>query len=252
VPDGVGDPGPWPGFVAAILSFSATLMAIFVLPESLTTESKSASKKWIDMNAFKLALKTPVILLILATIFICVYSFANFETTLSMLLKGNESSERSPFHFSYRQVCMTFAFIGFTLMFIQGGVVRPASKRVSEPVLATLGSVLEIIGFILVAIAVWNQSVTWLFISLLVIVTGFSCLQPTLNSMLSRAASQTDQGAVLGLGQSVNALARIFGSAAGIPLLKIQAVVPYVSSAVLMLIGAGLIFQITRYLSFKK
>ena len=51
---------------------------------------------------------------------------------------------------------------------------------------------------------------------------------------------------MLGVGQSVNAMARILGSAIGIPLLKFQAISPYWISAFLMSIGAIFIFVAVR------
>lgn len=244
VPSGTGNPGPWPGYIASILSAIALGLAFFLLPESLRPNSSSAARKWIDFRAIHNASKSSVILVILAAIFICVFSFANFETTLSMLIKGSKDIENSPFEFGWKEVCLTFAFIGFTLMIIQGGIVRPLSLRIPERPLAIAGGLLEIVGFALVAVAVQQASTPLLYGALVVIVTGFSCLQPTLNSLLSRAAKEDEQGTIMGLGQSVNALARIFGSALGIPLLKIQLTAPY-------LVGAGLMFIGTLFLYLK-
>ncbi len=147
-------PAPWPGFVASGLSAFALLLAIFKLPESLTANSRAAGRKWIDTKALTKASRSPIIMVILVAIFICVFSFSNFETTLSMLIKGSKDFEKSPFDFTWRQVCGTFAFIGFTLMVIQGGIVRPLSLRIPERTLAIAGGLMEIVGFFLVAMAV--------------------------------------------------------------------------------------------------
>ena len=185
----------------------------------------------------------------LFAIFVCVFSFAAFETTLSLLIKGTSEqieSGETPFQFSFRAVCGTFALIGFTLALIQGGVVRPLSKRLPEVVLATGGAILEVIGFLLIVWAVNQASVPLLFAALFIIVSGFSCMQPSLNSLLSRRTDPRKQGSVLGIGQSTNAMARIFGSAIGIPMLKAWMALPFIFSAALMIAVAGLIMYSVR------
>ena len=237
VVDGDRDPGALPGFLAAGLSLLAFLAAIFLLPESLQRDSDPEKRKWLDFQAIRIAAQSRAILFVLATIFLCVFSFAKFETTLSILIE-----DEALFDFDLKQVCLTYAFIGFTLAVIQGGLVRPLSKRVSETIMATSGAVLEVVGFLIVVLAIGRTSVTLLYVALVVIVTGFSCLQPSLNSLLSRRADPRKQGVILGVGQSVNSLARIVGSAIGIPILTWQTNAPYLLSAILMSLGAVFIF----------
>ena len=176
----------------------------------------------------------------------CVFSFANFETTLSLLIKGTEDIGEVPFQFSFQMVFLTYAFIGFTLALVQGGIVRPLSKHVPEVYLATGGAAVEIIGFGCVVFAIQYQSVTLLFVALIVIVSGFSAMQPSLNSLLSRRADPSKQGVVLGVGQSVNAFARILGSGLGIPMLKASLTIPYWVAAALMGLGAALVMLAVR------
>lgn len=235
VPSGEGDPGPLPGFIAAGLSAVAFAFAIFKLPESLNKDSEQKKRKIFDWEAVAVATRNRAVLFVLATIFLCVFSFAKFETTLSMLIKNQ-------FEFSWQWVCLTYAFIGFTLAIIQGGIVRPISKKVPEAIMATTGALLEVAGFFIVMFAIQNSSATLLFTALIVIVSGFSCLQPSLNSLLSRRTDPRNQGLIMGVGQSVNALARIFGSLIGIPILKYQTTAPFWLSGILMTLGAVFIF----------
>ena len=239
LPSGEGDPGSMPGFLAAGLSLVALLIAYFVLPESLKTDSESANQRRFDMASLRQVAVNRAVVLVLITIFLCVFSFAMFETTLSILIKQS-------FEFSFREICLTFAFIGFTLAFIQGGLVRPLSKRISESILATSGAALEVVGFVIVIYASYYQDLNLFFTAMIVIVTGFSFLQPSLNSLLSRRADPMKQGLVLGVGQSVNALARIFGSLFGLPLLTIGVAAPFSISAGLMLFGAIFIWLAVR------
>lgn len=239
----LGDPGAGPGFVAAGLSAVALLMAIFLLPESHRPGSRvtESARKWFDVGAWRTAVSSRAMSFLLAGFFFCIFAFASFETTLSMLIKGSKSFEAAPFDFSFKQVCLTFALIGFMVALVQGGIARQLSKRVSERNLAIAGALIEVVGFGVLSYAVKLASVNWLFGALAVIVTGYSLMQPSLYSLISRWSDPTKQGKALGVSQSVSAMARIFGSALGIPMLKAFVFLPYIVASVMMLLVAVLI-----------
>lgn len=232
VPSGTGDPGPMPGFAAAALSMFAFVVAIFRLPESLHEDSESASHR-LNASALRTALSVPSVAAVLLSIFVCVFSFANFETTLALMIKGRDSV----FNFSFRQVCLTFAYIGFVLALVQGGGVRRLAGRVSEGVLAASGAIAEIVGFICLAGALHYRSEGMLYFALTIIVSGFAFITPSLNSLLSRRSDPNRQGGILGVGQSTSSLARIAGSGLGIPLLKIHPLLPSIAAVLLMAFG---------------
>ena len=246
VPDRGAVPGPWPGYAAAILSAGALLLALFVLPESLHRGSQSAARKILDLSATYQALTLPSVGLLLVAIFVCVFSFANFETTLSLLIKGSEEGASSPFHFSWGQVCLTYAYIGLTLAIVQGGLVRRLAGHISEGKLAAMGAALELIGFSVMLWAISAASTSLLLVALALVVSGFSFMQPNLQSLLSRRSDPAKQGMILGVGQSVSSLARIAGSGLGIPLLRQSLGMPYYVAAGLMAGGLVLIVVAAR------
>ena len=247
-------PGPWPGFVAAILSGIALLLAVFLLPESLARGSMSKANSgggWWNRDRWKIAFSSKAITVLLFAFFVCIFSFTSLETTLSMLIKGSKDFENPPFEFSFTNVCLTFALIGFLAAIVQGGVVRPLAKFIPENRLAISGATIEIAGFAIMAFAASSGSILWLFGALAIIVCGDACLRPNLYSLLSRWSDPSRQGTVLGVGQSVNALARILGAAIGIPMLKASFLLPfglpYVVSSVLMIAVAGLVVVATKH-----
>ena len=246
VPSGKGDPGPWPGFAAAILSAIAFAMAVFLLPESNRSRLANARRKIFDIDALRLAMTTPRVLFILLAIAICIFAFANLETTFSMVLKGSKDFQSSPFEFSWRDICLTYAFIGFMVAFVQGGLVRPLASHLPEHVLAIGGAAIEFVGFLLVVLAMYQASTVMLFCAMAVVATGYSGIQPSLHSMLSKSSVPENHGAMMGLGQSFNSMARILGSGLAIPLLKLQLFVPYVLGAVMMLFGAAFVAMAKR------
>lgn len=246
VPQQGANPGPWPGYAAAILSAIALSLAIFRLPESLRPGSKRSEHSEFSMKAWRVALGTPSIGFVLVAMFVCVFSFANVETTLTLLISGGRHAPRQLFDFNTRQVCLTYAFIGFTLALVQGGIVRRLADKVHEGILAAAGAGIQIAGFCLTLVAIHQASVVILFVALGLLVSGFAFMQPNLQSLLSRRSDPANQGLILGVGQSVTALARIFGAGIGVPLLRLGMSVPYMTATVLMIFGLSLVIVATK------
>jgi DHA1 family tetracycline resistance protein-like MFS transporter len=244
LPSGEGDPGPGPGFAAAGLSAVALALAWYKLPESLGRGSRAAAHKLFDATAWRDALTTPSIIPLLFALFLCVFAFANFETTLSMLVKGEKVE--SPFDFTFREVMLTFAYIGLSLTIAQGFLVRRLSTRVPEAAMAGAGAITETIGFWLILQAVSHKSLGLLFVALTIVVVGFALLMPSLNSLVSRRSDPLKQGGILGIAQSISSLARIVGPLVGIPLLKRQVGLPYWTAIGVMAVGFVLVLYAAR------
>jgi MFS family permease len=246
VPKAGSEAGPWPGYAAAILSAIALALAAFRLPESLQRNSQPARHREFSLQAWRVALRVPSIPFILVAIFVCIFSFANFETTLSLLVKGSRHAPRPLFEFSQGQVCLTYAFIGLMLALVQGGIVRRLADKIHESRLATTGAAIQVAGFGLTLWAIHQVSVIMLFVALGTVVSGFAFMQPNLQGLLSRRSDPAEQGLVLGVGQSVSSLARIFGAGIGIPLLWQGMEVPYVVATVLMILGTIFVLAASR------
>lgn len=208
-------PGPGPGYAAAALSAAAFVLALLKLPESLQRDHAAhAGRGWLNLSALSDAVAIPSLAALLATVFLCVFAFANFESTLSLLVKDPHGA----FNYSYRDVLLVFAFVGFVLTLAQGMLVRRLSGRLSEGTMATAGAVAEVAGFIWLATSIQNPSLASLLGALCVIVTGFAFITPSLNALISRRSDPTKQGSILGVSQSVSSLARILGPMAALPL----------------------------------
>ena len=163
-----------------------------------------------------------------------VVAFGGFETTLSLLLQSKEL----PFKFRLEQILMYFAFIGIVLTLAQGVLVRRLSGRVSELSLAVAGVIVSIIGFCLLIAAIEPGNLLLLRIASAVEVTGFALITPSLQSLISRRSDPEKQGGVLGISQSVSALARIAGPLVAIPpFIFISPASPYYLSIGLMLVA---------------
>ncbi len=235
-------PSAGPGYLAGGLSFVAFLAAVFLLPESLPAGGRQVDRHWLDTRSLRLAVRRPLILPVLLTIFLTTFAFAEFESTLALVTKALNLSDK----WNY----WVFAYLGFTLMICQGGIVRRLLPRIGEFKTAISGAILLTIGLICVGGVVLAaasakadapgtaRNILLAFYGCLpIVVLGFSFLNPSLQSMLSLNTPEDEQGQVLGLGQGLSALARIGGPFLGITISPRGMHWPLFSAAAIMLVG---------------
>jgi MFS family permease len=222
-------PSAAPGYVASVLSGLALLSAIFLLPESLQPGTRAADRHWLDSSSLREAVGRPAIGLVLLTMFLTTFAFAQFESTLSLLTAHLGLADR----YNY----FVFAYIGFILSLSQGVLVRRLVPRLGERVMSIAGTLLMTAGLLLIGLAGKSGSTTMLYAVLPLCVVGFSALNPSLQSLLSRHTPASQQGGVLGLGQSMAALARILGPVLGLRLNELDITWPYWAGAAIMAFG---------------
>ena len=226
-----GAPSPMAGYVAAILSGCAFLWALARLPESLKQgESDKAGK--FHLKHIGAAFGDAAIGMVLLTIFVTTCAFAQFESTLSLLTEALGESDQDNF--------LIFAYVGLILTLSQGFIVRRLSTKLEPKLLALGGTAVIIVGLLLIGFAGKNGSVSQLFMVLPIAVVGFSAVTPSLQALLSLRTATENQGEMLGLGQSMSALARIAGPIIGMRMFDETHVEwPYWTGAAMM--GVGLV-----------
>ncbi len=240
---GESELSPWPGYVASGLSALAFLYAFVNLPESLSEDSETASRKLFDGHALKVALSIPSIGPLLLTSFIAILSFANFESILAFVLKVDP--KLGGFGYDLVDVVLLFALLGFIYAIAQGGV-RSLAGRTSEANLATGGATVSFIGFLTLILATRQQSLGLMIAGMLIEATGFAFIPAAINSLISRRSDPAQQGGILSVGQSLGALARILGHWMSFPLFYIAASLPFLVASGLMLLAIGLITYSAR------
>jgi MFS family permease len=219
-------PSSAPGYVASVLSAMALLSALFLLPESLRPDTRAPERHWFEFGTLKRAVQNPGVGLVLFSIFLTTFAFAQFESTLSLLTKALGLADRNNY--------FVFAYIGFILSLSQGLLVRRLVPRIGELVMTRLGTLLMTIGLVLIGLSGYSNSREMLYSVLPIAVIGFSAVTPSLQSLLSRHTAAGEQGGILGLGQSIAALARILGPMLGLTLTDRNIVWPYWAGAALM------------------
>jgi MFS family permease len=192
-----------PGFVAAGLSLVSLLWTLAAVREP--ARRAAAPRPTLARAALREALAAPGVALLLGLSFLSVFSFANFEGTISLMLADR-------FDYDERKTALVFLFIGVTLSLAQGVIVRRLVPRFGERAFVRLGAALMAIGLLGVAFA---DGLPALLPSLALAVTGFGAVTPSISSLVSRRTDPGRQGAVLGVAQSVAALGRILGPTVG-------------------------------------
>jgi multidrug resistance protein len=130
------------------------------------------------------------------------------------------------------------AGIGVVSALIQGGLIRRLVPKYGETKLAVVGPWFLAAGFVVVALA---QDWTMVVLGCLLMPIGFGLNNPSVNSLISRAAPSDQQGAYLGLSQSIGSLARMVGPlAAGVAFTTHGPAAPFWLGA-LLLVASGAI-----------
>jgi MFS family permease len=243
-----------PGYAAAALSFAALVLALMLMPETWRPDSKLRQRRWLNLNGLRLAMATPTVLALILIYFLSTLAFTNFETTLALL-------NRDVLRFKDENNLWSFAYVGFVLTLVQGGLYRYLAKRgMPETQCVLLGSSLMIIGLGLIGgVTTWvglesaDQSAALpmailfvFFLAMTVAVTGFAFVTPSVPALISRRMDPARQGEILGVNQSANALSRILGPAASIPLYDLgpSHVLPYVFAVSLLAIVLYLMLRV--------
>jgi DHA1 family tetracycline resistance protein-like MFS transporter len=228
------------GYVAAALSLIAFVIGVVQFPETRVAGRPSERRGWLNFHQLGETLRTPTVGLLVASYFLATFAFANFEATLSLLTKA-------AFGFTDDQNFLVFAFVGFVLVFVQGGVYRPIAHRFSEVALIRVGVLFMLLGLgglavVSALMSTGGDAGTGALVAFLAViavaVTGFAFLNPSVSALISRRSDPARQGEVLGVNQSANAMARILGPLVGLTLFPQTEshVLPYVVASTLLLV----------------
>jgi MFS family permease len=133
--------------------------------------------------------------------FIIVFSMANIYGTFALI-------GYKVYHFTDQQIGYLFGLIGIVGAVIQGGGIRYISSKFNERTLILSGTVFMTIGLGMIP---YGQNFIGVAIVGSVLAIGTGILQPTILSMVSKYSHDNEQGAILGLNQSMASFARVLG-----------------------------------------
>ncbi len=235
-----------PGLIAALICGLNALLAVFRLPESFPPElrlklnenpaANKIRKKWFSMHQLTQAFQKPELRVLFLTFFAVTFAFSTMEQTFSLLFQSKFGFETGEAGYRTGLVLMVAGLVG---ALIQGGMIRKLVAKWGERRLLLAGLA---VSAIVMAMFPWSPSYPLYFLIVLPMALGSSLINPSLNSLISKAATAQEQGSTLGVSQGLGSLARALGPFCGLLTFAIAPEIPYLISssiyALLLFFGA--------------
>jgi DHA1 family tetracycline resistance protein-like MFS transporter len=218
-----------PVFFAAGVSLLNAFWGFYVMPESLPPDKRAAKIPLAKLNPLSqltAVFSIPHLRLLLASVFLVTVGFtlvaANFSTLARDRLAWTPDT-----------IGIGFLVWGVVSIFVQGYLIRRLLPVWGESRLSLAGLALMIIGFLMVAGVTITGNIPLAFAGIIVSALGNSLVTPSMEGMVSKAASVQEQGRVQGGSQSVQALGRVVGPLwGGFSYERLGQAAPYISSAI--------------------
>lgn len=186
------------------LCFANFLFGLKYLTESLTSKNASAEKKKrLSVMWHYLRLKTVSPLLVI--FLLSSLAMSAMEATLILFM-----GER--FQWDVKQVSFGFAYIGVIIIFTQGYLVRKLLPKWGEKKVLRLGLILFTLGLAGIGI---GENLTVMAITMTLLSLGNGLSNPSILGSVSLLTDPNEQGAAMGVTQSMASLGRIIGPALG-------------------------------------
>lgn len=189
---------------AGVLTFLNFIFAVFMLPESpkrvVAQQRSSEGVPLISSIQYAFSLRNVGVLI---TAFLGVnLIFSGFEAMFPLFANLIDASIHEA------EVGYIFGIIGVVMIIVQGGLIRPLSKRYSDITLMKLGLTALLIGFVALpfVISFWTIVLAAIPVSI-----GMAIISPSSNAAISSRVPDEHQGEVMGAYSGMNALTRIFG-----------------------------------------
>lgn len=213
-----------PIYFSAGLGLVTALVAFLTLPE--TRQEHHAQAQSGDRRAL---LTRGAIPLFLAVSALSTLASVGMEQTIGFFVQ--DTLNLTPAQ-TARTVGGMLAIFGVVAAAVQGGAIRPLSKKVAPPTLITVGLLVMGLGMFLLP----QMHSYWpITLALAVIGVGSAILSPSLSAALSLSVPANQQGMVAGLNSSALALGRMTGPLISTALYqKVNHGAPYLFSAAVL------------------
>ncbi|CCW20114.1 putative tetracycline-efflux transporter [Sphingobium indicum BiD32] len=221
-----------PFWAAASLSGLAFLYGLIVLPESLPRKKRMAFS-WARANPFGALtlLRSHPELSSLAIVNFLLYFAHHLFSAVFVLYAGDR------YGWGAWQVGSLLAMVGLLDMMVQGLLVGPVVKRLGDRTTMVTGLAFGAVGIACMGLAPTG----WLFVAAMLPNALWGLAMPTIQSLMTRRVSESEQGQLQGANNSVGSIAGIvsplfFG---GVYALSVggNPTLPFIGSAFLMAAG---------------
>ncbi|MBL7755486.1 MAG: MFS transporter [Chitinophagaceae bacterium] len=187
-----------PFWFAAILCFINLILVRLFFFETLKTASNRPMNLFQGFHNIGKALQRSHLRTIFLVVFLVTFGFSIFTQFLQVYLIQK-------FSFTQGQIGDYFAFVGLCIAITQGFITRAISKRFA-PRTAVLFSMFAL-SIALILLLIPGQSGYFYLLTPLVAVNQ-GIMSPNLQTLVSNAGQENEQGEILGINQSVQSLAQ--------------------------------------------
>lgn len=188
-----------PALAAAGVATLALVLTALVVPEPPQRRSSGARTPQAMLGAIISIGGRPALRPIYLTSFFSALALICFQSCFALY------SERR-YGFGPRETGLLLAYVGVITVVLQIGFTGRLVRRFGEERLVLVGTVLLYLSLLLTALAVvWPV----LLLSMLLVALGPGLLNPNLQSLLTQASGEHEQGQVLGIFTSLDSLARV-------------------------------------------
>lgn len=209
----------WPVLAAAALSALSVVCTWALLPAGAPAAPDDGATPRrvgvLDWRSYAEYFKRPLLAPRLLQFFLFIFAFATFTSGFALFSERRFTWGGEPF--GPREVGYVLAYVGFLGIILQGKLLGPLVRRFGEQRLA-------VAGFLAAAVAYAALGFVYAIPALVAVSTvsafGNGVLRPTLTSQVTQAVGRHEQGAVLGLTQSLSSVSMIVAPLIGTALIE--------------------------------
>jgi MFS transporter, DHA1 family, tetracycline resistance protein len=224
-----------PALAAAALAAVNFGLAFLFLPESLTAKVRKENGKTGPAKFGEVA-RRPALRALLVTFVVVSFAFSAVPVAFPSL--GNDF-----FGLGEQQIALIFIYIG-VINLIVGYAAGRLARRFGTERLVAFGTVAIMVGLALVPLA---QHLSAYVLLTGIVAMGVAIAFPLIPSLVSKRTVPQEQGAVLGVAQSLGSLARVPGPlVAGFLYDEVSPASPFLFGAALMALGFAMTLLVYR------
>jgi MFS transporter, DHA1 family, tetracycline resistance protein len=222
-----------PFWFAAILILLSIIMVLTMFKETIITTKKTKVSLLSSFINIKKAVQIPHLRIMFLVIFLLIFGFSFFTQFFPVFLFQK-------FHLDQAHIGNIFAYIGLWSAIAQGFILRPLSKKFSS---ATLLSASSVVMFIALLIIILPENVSMLLFILPFIAISRGISQPNSTAIISNMTKPEEQGEILGINQSITALAHAIPPIIAGFIVTFNLAMPIIAASI-SIIAAWLVFTL--------
>lgn len=219
-----------PFYVSAAVSLVATLVSLFLLPETLSLEDQlrhrnTMLKRENVIKQFALSFRKPYFALLIM-IFTLTFGLSHFETMFPFFVTGK-------FHYDERDIAMVITIGALIGTIIQAVAIGPVLQRFGEKAVITGSFLFSAISLVLM---LFSGNFYYVLGVALIFFTATALLRPAINTALSKMAGD-EQGVAAGMNNAYMSIGNIVGPALAGTLFDVHINLPYIFGAAILMIS---------------